>query len=32
MIEEESGEDGLFNDVLNNKGDSVSKALLNSRM
>ena len=32
MIEEESGEEGLFNEVLNDKGDSISKKSLNARM
>lgn len=32
MIEEESGEDGLLNEVLNDKGDSIPKKNLNSRM
>ncbi|MDE5631071.1 MAG: N-6 DNA methylase, partial [Bacilli bacterium] len=32
MIEEESREDGLLNEVLNDKGDNISKKNLNSRM
>lgn len=32
MREEESGDDGLLKDVLNDKGDSISKANLNKRI
>ena len=32
MIEKESGEDGLLNEVLNDKGDGILKKNLNSRM
>src|SRR5574344_131714 len=32
MIEEESGEEGLLNEVLNDKGDSISKKSLNARI
>lgn len=32
MREDESGEDGLLNDVLNEKGDSIPKANLNKRL
>ena len=32
MREEESGDDGLLKDVLNEKGDSIPKANLNKRL
>ncbi len=32
MREEESGDEGLLNDVLNDKGDSIPKANLNKRL
>ncbi len=32
MCEEESGDDGLLKDVLNDKGDSIPKANLNKRL
>ena len=32
MIEEESGDEGLYNEVLNNKGDIISKKILNLRI
>ena len=32
MIEEESGEEGLLKEVLNDKGDGIPKANLNKRL
>ncbi|WP_375168367.1 N-6 DNA methylase [Sneathia vaginalis] len=32
MIEEQSGEESIFNEVLNDKGDSIPKANLNDRI
>ena len=32
MVEEESGEDGLLKEVLNDKGDGIPKANLNKRI
>ncbi len=32
MLEEESGEDGLFNEVLNSKGNGILKKVLNARI